>query len=117
MNKIIITGLKSPVDGTITLSGAKNSAIKVLTASVLAEEEVTLDNIPLDIQDVGIKLNMLRAIGAHIIEDRPVRVRIAWPATGPQSDVPGEFGSVRTSLLFLGALLARKGRSSVPCPG
>jgi UDP-N-acetylglucosamine 1-carboxyvinyltransferase len=84
---------------------------------VLAEEEVILDNIPLDIRDVHIKLQMLRAIGARITEDRPGRVRIVWPMTGPQSDVPGEFGSIRTSLLFLGALLARTGCASVPLPG
>jgi UDP-N-acetylglucosamine enolpyruvyl transferase len=89
----------------------------VLTASVLAGGEVILDNIPLDIQDVRIKLQMLRAIGACVTEDRPGRVRINWPATGPQSDVPSEFGAVRTSLLFLGALLARRGCSSVPHHG
>lgn len=117
MSEIMISGLNHPIDGTVTLSGAKNSALKVLTASVLAEEEVVLDNIPLDIRDVRITLQMLQAIGACVTEDRPGRVRIDWPAAGPQSDVPGEFGSVRTNLLFLGALLVRTGRSSVPLPG
>ncbi|MBE9571490.1 MAG: UDP-N-acetylglucosamine 1-carboxyvinyltransferase, partial [Proteobacteria bacterium] len=117
MGKIIIFGLNNGIDGAVTLSGAKNSALKVLTASVLAEEEVVLDNIPLDIRDVRVTLQMLKAIGACVTEDRPGRVRIDWPAVGPQSDVPGEFGSIRTNLLFLGALLARTGRASVPLPG
>ena len=108
---------KRSIRGNVSLSGAKNSALKVLTASVLAQGEVVLDNIPLDIEDVKIKLEMLRGIGARIEEDRPGRVRISWPDTGPEVEVPGEFGSIRTSLLFLGALLSRKGKASIPLPG
>ena len=117
MSGIVISGLRHPLNGTVTLSGAKNSALIVLAATVLAREEVILDNIPLGMQDVHVKLQMLRAIGADVTEDPPGRVRIKWPSGGPQSDVPFRFGSVRTSLLFLGALLARTGHASVPLPG
>jgi UDP-N-acetylglucosamine 1-carboxyvinyltransferase len=117
MSTLFINNPKGAIDGTIALSGAKNSALKVLTAAVLAEKEVVLDNIPLDSRDVKTKLQMLRAIGATIFENRPGHVIIQWPATGPQAEVPDHFGSVRTSLLFLGALLTKKGYAKVPLPG
>jgi len=117
MSKLIIENQNGPIDGTITLSGAKNSALKVLTASVLAENEVILDCIPLDSFDVRIKLQMLRAIGASITENRPGRVVINWVANAPQPVVPDHFGSVRTSLLFLGALLTKRKYAKVPLPG
>jgi UDP-N-acetylglucosamine 1-carboxyvinyltransferase len=116
MNRTIISGLDRPIEGSVTLSGAKNSALKVLTASILAQDVVVLDNIPLNMKDVQIKLQMIGAIGANISEDRPGRVKIKWPEEGPESHVPGDFGSVRTSLLFLGALLARTRSASIPLP-
>lgn len=116
MEKLIIASSHSPIVGTVTIGGGKNSALKVITGSILAEEEVILDNIPLDIQDVHIELQMLRAIGADLREDKPGRIRIKWPQL-PHPEVPSEFGSVRTTLLFLGALLARIGQASVPLPG
>ncbi len=117
MSSITIAGSVEPATGEVTLSGAKNAALKVLAASVLAEEDVVLDNMPLNIRDVRIKLQMLRAMGARIEERGALGVRISWPASGPSSEIPGRFGSVRTSLLLLGALLGRTGRGSVPLPG
>ncbi len=117
MNIISISETSLPVAGGLTLSGAKNSALKVLTASTLSSDEVILDNIPLDMSDVRIKLKMLGSIGADVREERPGRVRLSWPDAGPRSYVSGEFGSIRTSLLFLGALLGRNNKASVPLPG
>lgn len=117
MSRIIIQPPAKPIRGTVTLSGAKNSALKVLAASVLTEEEVILDNIPLNIKDVQIALKMLKAIGAYVQEEHPGRVRIRWAGKKVNSKIPDTFGSIRTSLLFLGGLLARIGYASVPLPG
>jgi len=100
MSSITIAGSVEPATGEVTLSGAKNAALKVLAASVLAEEDVVLDNMPLNIRDVRIKLQMLRAMGARIEERGALGVRISWPASGPSSEIPGRFGSVRTLSLI-----------------
>lgn len=106
-----------PVAGAVTLSGAKNSALKVLAASVLAREAVVLDNIPLGLKDVQTKLGMLRAIGASVLESPPDRLVVSWPEGAPVSVVPPACGAVRTNLLLLGALLGRVGHADVPLPG
>ncbi len=114
---IIIENGKRPLTGSISLSGAKNSALKILAASVLAKDCVLLENIPLGIHDVRIKGEMLRTIGARLTKEGPNRLKIYWPKGTPRCNVSGDFGSVRTSILFLGALLSRLRRASVPSPG
>ena len=116
-SSLTISPSLKPVSGLITLSGAKNSALKVLAASVLANNPVILDNIPLGLKDVQTELNMLRAIGADIQENSPDRVVLSWPRGTPHHAIPSTCGAVRTSLLFLGSLLGRVGHAEVPLPG
>lgn len=117
MSCLQISGIARPIEGLVTLSGAKNSALKVLAASVLANGRVILDNIPLGLKDVQTELAMLRAIGADIQESQPDRIVLSWPAGTPRNIIPEMRGSVRTSLLFLGSLLGRLGHAEVPFPG
>ena len=117
MNRIIVNGEQQPIQGVLNLSGAKNSALKVLTASVLTHEECILDNIPLELKDVKITLRMLQSLGASISVEHPGRIRLSWPHGTPLSELRPSYGSVRTNLLFLGALLGRTGKASVPFPG
>jgi len=117
MMRIMVKGPSDPLEGSVVLSGAKNSALKVLTASVLATQPVILDNIPLDLGDIRTTIAMLCGLGGTVEEAPPGRVRITWPTGSPKAVVPDVGVSVRTSLLFLGGLLGRVGRASVPLPG
>ena len=116
-NALTISPPAVPISGLITLSGAKNCALKVLAASILAREPVILDNIPLGLKDIQTELAMLKAIGADLQESPPDRVILSWPEGTPRSTVPSSCESVRTNLLFLGALLGRTGLADVPLPG
>ena len=117
MSCLQISSTARPIEGLVTLSGAKNSALKVLAASVLANDRVILDNIPLGLKDVQTELAMLRALGADIQENQPDRVVLSWPTGTPRNVIPEMGNSVRTSLLFLGSLLGRLGHAEVPFPG
>ena len=68
MEKLMIRGGK-PLNGTVTISGAKNSAIALLPAAVLAESEVILDNLP-NISDVAIYAEILEELGAVVSKRR-----------------------------------------------
>ena len=78
-NALTISPPAVPISGLITLSGAKNCALKVLAASILAREPVILDNIPLGLKDIQTELAMLKAIGADLQESPPDRVILSWP--------------------------------------
>ncbi len=64
MEKIMIAGGK-PLRGTVQISGAKNSAIALIPASILAESTVILDNLP-ELSDVAIYVELLTELGAVI---------------------------------------------------
>ena len=64
MEKYIITGGK-PLHGEVTISGAKNAAVAILPATVLAGGVCTLENIP-DISDIGYEIDILRRMGARV---------------------------------------------------
>lgn len=106
---------KSKLVGEVRLSGAKNSALKLLTASLLTSERIDLLNFSSEISDAVIHLEMLRVLGKTttmaqgsvvIEEHRPVASTLEW--TGR---------SIRNTLLILGALTARNGYAAVPLPG
>jgi len=111
--KLIIE--KSKLRGKIKLSGAKNSALKLIAASILTDGDITLTNSPNKLIDMKIHLEMLKKLGKkykikndilEIKKDREVETELRWE--GP---------SIRNTLLILGALLTRKGRGKVPLPG
>ena len=64
MEKLMISGGR-PLRGTVTISGAKNSAIALIPAAILADSEVILDNLPL-LSDVAVYAEMLRDIGGEV---------------------------------------------------
>jgi len=104
-----------PLNGVVPIGGAKNSALKLMAASLLAEGSTSLLNVP-DIADVAIMGELLEAMGVQI---RRVGNRI-------DIDVPAELDPVapyslvermRASIVVLGPLLARLGRARVAMPG
>jgi UDP-N-acetylglucosamine 1-carboxyvinyltransferase len=106
----------SKLEGSVTLSGAKNSALKVLSAAILTSEKVRLTNIPVLMEDIKVKLRMLQALGAGVQIERDSVTVDASSIWRPDLDGFTD-ESVRTTLLLLGALLARFGRARVPLPG
>ena len=101
--------------GDVSVTGAKNSVLKVMAAALLAEGTTTLSRVP-DIVDVPIMSEILRGLGAEVTGHAP---EIAI-------NVPGEIGyeadyehvrRIRGSVCVLGPLLARAGRARVALPG
>jgi len=116
MGKLIIKG-GNRLEGTVTLSGAKNSALKVLCASILTSEKIRLFNMPTKMEDVKTQIGMLESIGAKVeIKSDEVFVDNSkidkWDISSSNKD-----RNVRTSLLLLGSLLGRFGKARVPLPG
>jgi len=115
MEKFIIRG-GNRLEGTVTLSGAKNSALKVLCSSILTYEKVRLFNMPTKMGDVKIQIDMLRGLGAKVIVEND-GVFIDNSLINRWDVSVDEGRSIRTSLLMLGSLLGRFGKARVPLPG
>lgn len=114
INKLSIS--RASLSGVISLSGAKNSALRLLAASLLTSGTVTLTNYPSDLLDAQVHVDMLAALGKTVGLLSADEIRIA--ETGPmQSRLLWEGRSIRNTLLILGALTARFGEGYVPLPG
>src|SRR3954451_12431284 len=101
--------------GEVTVTGAKNSVLKVMAAALLAEGTTTLSRVP-DIVDVPIMSEILRGLGADVTGHAP-EIAITVPATiGHEADYE-HVRRIRGSICVLGPLLARCGRARVALPG
>jgi len=101
--------------GEVSVTGAKNSVLKVMAAALLAEGTTTLTNVP-DIVDVPIMSEILRELGAEVTGHAP-EIAIAVPAEiGHEADYE-HVRRIRGSVCVLGPLLARTGRARVALPG
>jgi UDP-N-acetylglucosamine 1-carboxyvinyltransferase len=114
MEKLLVRGGK-PLVGEVQTSGAKNSALPVLAASLLTSEPVTLRRIP-RVRDIATMEKLLRYNGASVnVEGDTVRVHAA---TIPNPEAPYDIvKTMRASSLVLGPLVARSGRARVSMPG
>ncbi len=113
MEKLIIDG-GHPLHGTVRASGAKNAALPILMATLLAPGEHRLTNVP-KLADVDSSLSLLGRIGCPSLEGDPIRLdtsRIAYHEA-PYDVVR----KMRASVLVLGPLLARHGEAKVSLPG
>jgi len=115
MSKFIITG-GQPLRGTITASGNKNAALKLLPACLLTDEPVVLHNIP-NIQDVNNTILILRDLGVDITPLGQGSWRV-HARNVVKTDLDSILaGRTRASFVFAGPMLARMGRISLPIPG
>ena len=103
--------------GAVRISGAKNAALKALAASILTDEEVVLNNVPM-IADVLSMAELLRALGAEVEID-PARERVRVQATEiTRTDAPPQlFKATRASVVVTGPMIARMGEISFSMPG
>lgn len=114
MKKIVIKGNR-PLAGEVTISGAKNSAVALIPAAILADSPVILEGVP-DIQGVHSLIEILEIMGATVhfsnnileIDPREV-VSIPMPH--------GKINSLRASYYFMGTLLGKFGEAVVGLPG
>lgn len=115
MTKFIIEG-GQPLQGTITASGNKNAALKLLPACLLTDQPVTLHNIP-DILDVENTVQILRDLGVEVTPVQPGSWRVHAKDVRKTSLDAGLAGKTRASFVFAGPMLGRMGRVRLPIPG
>ena len=114
MKKIVINGGR-PLKGEVTISGAKNSVVALIPATILADDIVTLDGVP-DISDVSSLIEIMTIMGAKI--ERKEDSLIIDPRGVKNMPMPfGKINSLRASYYFYGSLLGRYGQATVGLPG
>lgn len=115
MDKLIIEG-GACLNGEVRISGAKNSALPILASTLLADEPVTVCNLP-HLHDITTMLELLRRMGVDLIVDEKLSVEIN-ATTITELCAPYDLvKTMRASILVLGPLLAHFGRAEVSLPG
>jgi len=115
MDKLIIRG-GVPLQGEINISGAKNAALPILAATILADSPVTVGNVP-HLHDITTTMELLGRMGAQITVDERMNIEV------DSSNITEFFApyelvkTMRSSILVLGPLLAHYGRADVSLPG
>jgi UDP-N-acetylglucosamine 1-carboxyvinyltransferase len=115
MDKLIIQG-GTPLNGDIPISGAKNAALPILSATLLTDQSVTIGNVP-HLHDITTTIELLGLMGAQVTVDERMRIEI------DNSKIDNFFApyelvkTMRASILVLGPLLARYGKADVSLPG
>lgn len=114
MEKIIIDG-NHTLSGTIRVSGAKNSAVALVPASLLAEDKVTIDNIP-NISDIEALNEILEYLGAKV--ERKNETMEINPSTVENKAIPEDHAKkLRASYYFMGAMLGKYKKAEMYFPG
>ena len=104
------------LSGEVRISGAKNAALPILAASLLAEKPVAIGNVP-SLNDVSTMIRLLRRIGLDIDFNGHSRIAVS-PSVIERFEAPYDLvKTMRASVLALGPLLGRYGRADVSLPG
>ncbi len=115
MEQYIMKG-GNPLVGEVTVSGAKNAALGILTAAIMTDEDVLIENLP-DVRDINVMLEAIEEIGAKV--ERVDRHTVRINASSIQEiSVDDEYiRRIRASYYFIGALLGKYKSAQVPLPG
>lgn len=106
----------APINGELRISGAKNAALPILAACLLAEHPVTIGNLP-HLRDVTTTLELLGEMGADLLLSDDMSVQVDSSQI-KRFDAPYDLvRTMRASILVLGPLLARFGQATVSFPG
>ncbi len=114
MAKLVIEG-GNPLQGTIPLHGAKNSVLPLLAASLLLSSPVILDGCP-DLSDVAAAISILEHVGCTVHREGNV-IEVVPGATCGDCIPASLMREMRSSIVFLGPILARAGRACLSLPG
>lgn len=109
-----VTGGRA-LEGTVTVSGAKNSVLPIMAACLVIGEICVLHNCP-DISDVSCAEQILRELGCEIVRQGST-LWIDARKSGGSRVLPAVSGEMRSSVLFLGALSAARGEANIAFPG
>ncbi len=115
MDKLIISG-GGPLSGEVRIAGAKNAALPILAATLLADGPMTISNVP-HLHDITTTMELLGRMGVHLSVDEKMHIEVN---TDTIRDFYAPYELVKTmraSILVLGPLLARFGRAEVSLPG
>ncbi|GLO59797.1 UDP-N-acetylglucosamine 1-carboxyvinyltransferase [Vibrio sp. MACH09] len=114
MEKFRVKGSSTPLTGEVTIGGAKNAALPILFAAILAEEPVEVSNVP-KLKDIDTTMELLKRLGAKVERNGSVHVD-----SSEISELCAPYDLVKTmraSIWALGPLVARFGKGQVSLPG
>ena len=115
MDKLIIYG-GIPLQGEISISGAKNAALPILAATLLTDEAVIISNVP-HLHDITTTMGLLGRMGSELMIDERMNIEV-HNNNIRELFAPYELvKTMRASILVLGPLLSRYGRADVSLPG
>ncbi|MGN6738481.1 UDP-N-acetylglucosamine 1-carboxyvinyltransferase [Dyella sp.] len=115
MAKILISG-GQPLQGEVGISGAKNAVLPILASCLLAEEPVTISNVP-HLHDVTTTMELLGQMGVQLVLDDRMKIHVD-PRPADRYFAPYDLvKTMRASILVLGPLVARFGQAEVSLPG
>jgi UDP-N-acetylglucosamine 1-carboxyvinyltransferase len=115
MDKLIING-GTPLKGEVIISGAKNAALPIMAATILASDNVTISNVP-HLKDVTTMMELLGQLGTQLIIDEKMNVQVDASQINEMVAPYELVKTMRASILVLGPLLARFGTADVSLPG
>jgi UDP-N-acetylglucosamine 1-carboxyvinyltransferase len=104
------------LSGRVAVEGNKNSALPLLAACLLTDEECVLSNVP-RIRDVEVLIELMRGVGATVEGVGTPTLKIRCPSITTDRPDPVLVGKLRGSVLLLGPLLARRGSARLAQPG
>jgi len=115
VDKLYIAGGR-PLEGEVTISGAKNASLPILCATLLADGPMRIGNVP-HLHDVTTTIELLGGMGVTVTLDEKMGVEVD-PTTLKECFAPYELvKTMRASILVLGPLVARHGKAEVSLPG
>lgn len=115
MEQYVIKG-GNPLVGEVEIGGAKNAALPILTAAIMTDETVLIENLP-DVRDINVLLEAIKGIGAMVERIDRHTVRINGSQIGNYNIDCEIIKKIRASYYLLGALLGKYKRAEVSLPG
>mgnify|MGYP001136340566 CR=1 FL=1 len=115
MDKLLIAG-RGPLVGEVRIAGAKNAALPILAATLLADGPVRLANVP-HLRDITTTMELLGRMGVRLAIDDRMRIRVDTSSICRFAAPYELVKTMRASILVLGPLLARYGVADVSLPG
>ena len=115
MDKLRIHG-GLPLDGDITISGAKNAVLPIVAAAILTDESISIANVP-HLRDVTTMMELLGCMGVELTVDDAMTIQVCARDIKDFSAHYDLVKTMRASILVLGPLLGRYGQANVSLPG
>src|ERR1700761_5106806 len=116
MDSLLVRG-GNKLHGAIDISGAKNAALPIMTASILSDKPLILENIPLDLTDIATMVSLLKNLGVKYDSNAPNTLTLLADDITSLEAPYDIVRKMRASIWVLGPLLTRFGKAKVSFPG